>query len=175
MRHPCAVYKDLDDCKAKILPQQRRYGFHNTEAQTLYHCNCTARCITTTDSLLNFLSSLWKEVHIVCFALFVFVCLYLFKIRPKTADAVLCFVTPKLGHTHCTEHLNLESHCYIRCKQFAEFARKSCLGLGHCHPLMFAHVGSLWLHCASTLLLWSSTVMPPAIATLTSTFTPLWL
>lgn len=49
MLHSCAVYKDLDDCKAKILPRQRRYGFQNTEAQTLYHCNCTTRCMTTTN------------------------------------------------------------------------------------------------------------------------------
>lgn len=39
----CAVYKDLDNCKTKILPQQRGYGLHNTEATTLYHCNCTTR------------------------------------------------------------------------------------------------------------------------------------
>lgn len=39
----CAVYKDLDNCKTKILPQQRGYGLHNTEATTLYHCNCTIR------------------------------------------------------------------------------------------------------------------------------------
>lgn len=47
MLRSCAAYKDLDDCKAKILPRQRRYGFHNTEAQTLYHCNCTTRLFQT--------------------------------------------------------------------------------------------------------------------------------
>ncbi|XP_070845377.1 group 3 secretory phospholipase A2 [Chaetodon trifascialis] len=43
----CAVYKDLDQCKSKILPQQRRYGLHNPEVTTLYHCNCTARLFQT--------------------------------------------------------------------------------------------------------------------------------
>lgn len=43
MQLSCAVYKDLDHCKAKILPQQRGYGLHNAEATTLYHCNCTTR------------------------------------------------------------------------------------------------------------------------------------
>uniref|UniRef100_A0A3Q2NQ41 Phospholipase A2 group III n=1 Tax=Fundulus heteroclitus TaxID=8078 RepID=A0A3Q2NQ41_FUNHE len=37
----CIVYKELDKCKDKILPQQRNYGLHNTEPRTLYHCNCT--------------------------------------------------------------------------------------------------------------------------------------
>lgn len=39
----CDVYKVLDECRNKILPQQRRYGLHNPEPRTLYHCNCTAR------------------------------------------------------------------------------------------------------------------------------------
>ncbi|XP_051267766.1 group 3 secretory phospholipase A2 [Dicentrarchus labrax] len=43
----CAVYKDLDACRNKILPQQRRYGLHNPEATTLYHCNCTTRLFKT--------------------------------------------------------------------------------------------------------------------------------
>ncbi|KAK5606725.1 hypothetical protein CRENBAI_016710 [Crenichthys baileyi] len=43
----CIIYKELDDCKNKILPQQRKYGFHNTEPGTLYHCNCTARLFHT--------------------------------------------------------------------------------------------------------------------------------
>ncbi|XP_017290536.1 group 3 secretory phospholipase A2 [Kryptolebias marmoratus] len=37
----CDVYKELDECRSKILPQQRKYGFQNTEPRTLYHCNCT--------------------------------------------------------------------------------------------------------------------------------------
>ncbi|MED6270159.1 hypothetical protein CHARACLAT_007124 [Characodon lateralis] len=43
----CIIYKELDDCKNKILPKQRKYGFHNTEPGTLYHCNCTARLFHT--------------------------------------------------------------------------------------------------------------------------------
>ncbi|KAM4532037.1 group 3 secretory phospholipase A2 [Fundulus diaphanus] len=43
----CIVYKELDKCKNKILPQQRNYGLHNTEPRTLYHCNCTARLFHT--------------------------------------------------------------------------------------------------------------------------------
>ncbi|XP_043952592.1 group 3 secretory phospholipase A2 [Gambusia affinis] len=39
----CAPYKELDECKNKILPRQRKYGLHNTETGTLFHCNCTAR------------------------------------------------------------------------------------------------------------------------------------
>uniref|UniRef100_A0A3B3XP22 Phospholipase A2-like central domain-containing protein n=1 Tax=Poecilia mexicana TaxID=48701 RepID=A0A3B3XP22_9TELE len=39
----CVLYKELDECKNKILPQQRKYGLHNTETGTIYHCNCTAR------------------------------------------------------------------------------------------------------------------------------------
>ncbi|XP_029300812.1 group 3 secretory phospholipase A2 [Cottoperca gobio] len=43
----CAVYKDLDECRNKILPQRKRYGLHNPEARTLYHCNCTTRLFQT--------------------------------------------------------------------------------------------------------------------------------
>ncbi|XP_070707167.1 group 3 secretory phospholipase A2 [Pempheris klunzingeri] len=43
----CAVYKELDMCRKKILPKQRRYGLYNPEVTTLYHCNCTARLFQT--------------------------------------------------------------------------------------------------------------------------------
>lgn len=39
----CDVYKDLDECKTKILPRESKYGLYNREAATLYHCNCTGR------------------------------------------------------------------------------------------------------------------------------------
>ncbi|XP_076020326.1 group 3 secretory phospholipase A2 [Genypterus blacodes] len=39
----CDIYKDLDQCRYKILPQQKRFGLHNPEIRTLYHCNCTSR------------------------------------------------------------------------------------------------------------------------------------
>uniref|UniRef100_A0A667Z300 phospholipase A2 n=1 Tax=Myripristis murdjan TaxID=586833 RepID=A0A667Z300_9TELE len=42
-RLSCDIYQDLDKCKSKIPPQQRRYGLHNPEPRTLYHCNCTTR------------------------------------------------------------------------------------------------------------------------------------
>ncbi|TDH02363.1 hypothetical protein EPR50_G00172240 [Perca flavescens] len=43
----CAVYKDLDQCRNKILPQRKRYGLHNPDDRTLYHCNCTTRLFQT--------------------------------------------------------------------------------------------------------------------------------
>ncbi|KAM6901434.1 group 3 secretory phospholipase A2 [Lycodopsis pacificus] len=43
----CAVYKDLDECSNKILPQQNKHGLDNPEARTLYHCNCTSRVFQT--------------------------------------------------------------------------------------------------------------------------------
>uniref|UniRef100_A0A8C3A024 phospholipase A2 n=1 Tax=Cyclopterus lumpus TaxID=8103 RepID=A0A8C3A024_CYCLU len=46
-RSECGVYKDLDGCRNKILPQQKKYGLHNPEARTLYHCNCTSRLFQT--------------------------------------------------------------------------------------------------------------------------------
>ncbi|XP_072311012.1 group 3 secretory phospholipase A2 [Eucyclogobius newberryi] len=39
----CAAYKYLDECRNRILPLQRKYGFHNSEPRTMYHCNCTNR------------------------------------------------------------------------------------------------------------------------------------
>ncbi|XP_023816866.1 group 3 secretory phospholipase A2-like isoform X2 [Oryzias latipes] len=43
----CGIYRELDECKMKILPQQVKYGLINTKAGTLYHCNCTARLFQT--------------------------------------------------------------------------------------------------------------------------------
>uniref|UniRef100_A0A3B5A507 phospholipase A2 n=1 Tax=Stegastes partitus TaxID=144197 RepID=A0A3B5A507_9TELE len=43
----CGIYKDLDKCKEKILPLQRKYGLYNPELRTLYHCNCTTRLFQT--------------------------------------------------------------------------------------------------------------------------------
>ncbi|KAF0046078.1 hypothetical protein F2P81_002607 [Scophthalmus maximus] len=40
----CGIYKDLDECRQKIHPQQMRYGLHNLEPRSLYHCNCTSSC-----------------------------------------------------------------------------------------------------------------------------------
>uniref|UniRef100_A0A3Q0SVQ9 phospholipase A2 n=1 Tax=Amphilophus citrinellus TaxID=61819 RepID=A0A3Q0SVQ9_AMPCI len=37
----CGIYKDIDTCMDKILPQHEKYGIHNLEPKTLYHCNCT--------------------------------------------------------------------------------------------------------------------------------------
>uniref|UniRef100_A0AAQ5ZLD4 Phospholipase A2-like central domain-containing protein n=1 Tax=Amphiprion ocellaris TaxID=80972 RepID=A0AAQ5ZLD4_AMPOC len=43
----CDIYKDLDECKEKILPWQKKYGLYNPELRTLYHCNCTTRFFQT--------------------------------------------------------------------------------------------------------------------------------
>ncbi|KAF6715703.1 Group 3 secretory phospholipase A2 [Oryzias melastigma] len=43
----CSIFRELDDCKMRILPQQAKYGLINTKAETLYHCNCTARLFQT--------------------------------------------------------------------------------------------------------------------------------
>lgn len=39
----CAIYKYLDECRNRILPLQRKYGFSNNDPRTMYHCNCTDR------------------------------------------------------------------------------------------------------------------------------------
>lgn len=43
----CNVYKDLDECRSKILPMQKRYGLRNPEPRTMYHCNCTSKLFQT--------------------------------------------------------------------------------------------------------------------------------
>ncbi|XP_030598635.1 group 3 secretory phospholipase A2 [Archocentrus centrarchus] len=43
----CGIYKDIDTCRDKILPQHEKYGIHNLEPKTLYHCNCTIRLFQT--------------------------------------------------------------------------------------------------------------------------------
>ncbi|KAG7480991.1 hypothetical protein MATL_G00062170 [Megalops atlanticus] len=39
----CDCYKQLDECKYKILPLEERYGLRNLESKILYHCNCARR------------------------------------------------------------------------------------------------------------------------------------
>ncbi|KAK0154351.1 Group 3 secretory phospholipase A2 [Merluccius polli] len=39
----CEVYSELDQCRARIRPQQRRYGLVNPDTRTMYHCSCTNR------------------------------------------------------------------------------------------------------------------------------------
>ncbi|XP_068191064.1 group 3 secretory phospholipase A2 isoform X2 [Antennarius striatus] len=43
----CAAFKDLDQCKNKILPLHTRYGVKNPDTTTMYHCNCTSRLFQT--------------------------------------------------------------------------------------------------------------------------------
>lgn len=43
MQQACSVYRDLDECGTTIPPLQSRFGLHNPDAATLYHCNCTSR------------------------------------------------------------------------------------------------------------------------------------
>uniref|UniRef100_A0AAY4D287 Phospholipase A2-like central domain-containing protein n=1 Tax=Denticeps clupeoides TaxID=299321 RepID=A0AAY4D287_9TELE len=39
----CAVFKSLDRCRFQIPGLQEKFGLHNTEYKTMYHCNCTMR------------------------------------------------------------------------------------------------------------------------------------
>ncbi|XP_030622631.1 group 3 secretory phospholipase A2 [Chanos chanos] len=48
----CEVVRTLDNCKYKIQPQERRYGYHNTESTTIYHCDCTLRSEPLTATIL---------------------------------------------------------------------------------------------------------------------------
>ncbi|XP_041826121.1 group 3 secretory phospholipase A2 isoform X2 [Melanotaenia boesemani] len=43
----CGILKELDECGNKILPQQMKFGLHNTEPRTMYDCNCTHRLFQT--------------------------------------------------------------------------------------------------------------------------------
>lgn len=52
MQQACSVYRDLDECGTKIPPLQNRFGLHNPDASTLYHCNCTSRYDNTPPSSL---------------------------------------------------------------------------------------------------------------------------
>ncbi|XP_068609406.1 group 3 secretory phospholipase A2 [Brachionichthys hirsutus] len=47
MKLSCDAFKDLDQCRNKILPLHTRYGLNNPDATTLYHCNCTSRLFQT--------------------------------------------------------------------------------------------------------------------------------
>uniref|UniRef100_I3KDQ7 phospholipase A2 n=1 Tax=Oreochromis niloticus TaxID=8128 RepID=I3KDQ7_ORENI len=61
----CGIYKDIDECRDKIPPQHEKYGFHNQEPKTLYHCNCTVRQLTKVQAhLLGHVSqSLYKHIQ----------------------------------------------------------------------------------------------------------------
>ncbi|XP_048853372.1 group 3 secretory phospholipase A2-like isoform X2 [Brienomyrus brachyistius] len=39
----CEYYRSLEECRYKILPQERQYMLFNAEAKVLYHCNCIHR------------------------------------------------------------------------------------------------------------------------------------
>ncbi|KAM9734552.1 group 3 secretory phospholipase A2 isoform 1-T1 [Menidia menidia] len=39
----CSGFRELDRCRGKIGPQETKYGVHNPESTTLFHCNCTRR------------------------------------------------------------------------------------------------------------------------------------
>nr|XP_046242936.1 group 3 secretory phospholipase A2-like [Scatophagus argus] len=39
----CRSLKHLDECKYKIPPLAKKYGLHNVESKTAYHCDCTSR------------------------------------------------------------------------------------------------------------------------------------
>ncbi|KAF7216801.1 group 3 secretory phospholipase A2 isoform X1 [Nothobranchius furzeri] len=68
----CGVYKDLDECRSKIPPQQRRHGLQNSEDRTLYHCNCTTRLFQTLaqqKQLTKVQTFLLGHVSLSCFLL----------------------------------------------------------------------------------------------------------
>lgn len=41
----CDVMRHLDDCKHRIRPMEKLYGYHNTERTTIYHCDCIHRSL----------------------------------------------------------------------------------------------------------------------------------
>ncbi|KAG9331710.1 hypothetical protein JZ751_018365, partial [Albula glossodonta] len=49
----CDCYKQLDECRYKILPQEVKYGLHNEESKILYHCSCTRRSGPATAALMR--------------------------------------------------------------------------------------------------------------------------
>ncbi|XP_030006913.1 group 3 secretory phospholipase A2 [Sphaeramia orbicularis] len=66
----CDVYKDLDECRSKILPLQKRYGLCNPEPRTMYHCNCTSRLFQTLAKqaqLTEVQAVLLEHVSLSCF------------------------------------------------------------------------------------------------------------
>uniref|UniRef100_A0A8C8EB09 Phospholipase A2-like central domain-containing protein n=1 Tax=Otus sunia TaxID=257818 RepID=A0A8C8EB09_9STRI len=42
----CRCYKHPDKCKHQIPPHQVKYQLHNMDTRTLFHCNCTRRCVS---------------------------------------------------------------------------------------------------------------------------------
>lgn len=79
---------------------------------------------------------------------------------------MLCFITPKLGHIHCTGHFNLEPHCCIRCEQFAEFESNVPALDIVTHSCLL-----MWAQCGFTVHLSHCFGHPLPFAPLTSTFT----
>lgn len=41
----CRAYRHLDRCEHRIAPRETKYGLRNGGARTLFHCNCTRRCV----------------------------------------------------------------------------------------------------------------------------------
>uniref|UniRef100_A0A8V0ZLU1 phospholipase A2 n=1 Tax=Gallus gallus TaxID=9031 RepID=A0A8V0ZLU1_CHICK len=41
----CRAYRHLDRCEHRIAPREAKYGLRNGGARTLFHCNCTRRCV----------------------------------------------------------------------------------------------------------------------------------
>ncbi|KAJ8380285.1 hypothetical protein SKAU_G00010630 [Synaphobranchus kaupii] len=71
----CDCYKQLDECRHKILPQEEKYGLRNMDSKILYHCNCTRglsrqlrqqkESSTLQSLLLDFVSlSCFKGLHL---------------------------------------------------------------------------------------------------------------
>ncbi|KAM6423044.1 group 3 secretory phospholipase A2 isoform 2-T2 [Liasis olivaceus] len=48
----CRCYQRLDQCPFKIAPSEFKYQLHNSDDRTLFHCNCTRRCIGVGKAIL---------------------------------------------------------------------------------------------------------------------------
>nr|XP_023996062.1 group 3 secretory phospholipase A2-like [Salvelinus alpinus] len=68
----CDVYRDLDDCRFKIPPHQKRYSLLNPEPRTLFHCNCTSRLsevLVQQKEISGVQTILLKYISLSCFTL----------------------------------------------------------------------------------------------------------
>lgn len=42
----CRCYKHLEKCEHHIATHEVKYQLHNMDTRTLFHCNCTRRCVS---------------------------------------------------------------------------------------------------------------------------------
>ncbi|NXJ02030.1 PA2G3 phospholipase, partial [Psophia crepitans] len=69
----CRCYKRLEKCEHRIAPREAKYGLHNADPWTFFHCNCTrrlARCLRRVRNLSDAEAAvLAKHVTTDCFVL----------------------------------------------------------------------------------------------------------